>query len=336
MCFSNVEMISREHGKITCSPLINQGSLPGLSPVGEGTDGKMELLGATGPYGSIVHHEIREETYSLWHSRYILRQDMTLVITSDQPALSLNFVLKSDINYLLDGFLKDTMLEQQFNMVYIPRTKCSYTFRKNEEYALFGIQYTYGYLERWNNQFPLLKNFLNNAKNNVPAMISSAHPTATPEMKVIISDILNGMYAKPVRKMRLEGKALELLEASLEQVSSSDSGTGHIRFADSDLNKMRQARKYLLWNLGKQITLRSLAHEVGTNVFKLKKGFKLMYGVTVFEFLREERMQKARKLLRETQMPIYKIASIVGYYNPANFATTFKKRFGYSPRRFRG
>lgn len=335
MCFDRIEMISREYGKIECAPILNNPFIPDISFDREKPGGEVELFGASGTYGSIVHREVRNENYSLWHSRYSIRRNMTLAIISHQPALSLNFVLKSNINYQLDGFSKDTMLEQQFNLIYIPHARCEYVFREDEEYVFFGIQYIYSYLERWKTQFSLLKDFLNKAGNNAPAMMSSRHPALTPEMKAMVWEILQDMYIAPVRKIRLEVKALELLEAALEQISLNELGAGQLRLSDEDTEKIRKAREYLVQHLDSRITLKSLAREVGTNIFKLKTGFKRLYGATVFHFLWEERMQKARKLLLETHTPVHKIASAVGYHNPANFATSFKKRFGYPPSSLR-
>lgn len=335
MCFDRIEMISREYGKITCVPIMNNPFVPGISFDEEMPGGKVELFGAFGPYGSITHREVRNGNYSLWHSRYILRRDMTLTISAGQPSLALSFVLKSNIHYRLDGFPEDTMLEQQYNLIYIPRTKCEYAFAKGQEYELFGIHYTQDYPERWKHLFPPLEDLLDKANNNIPAMISSVHPMVTPAMKPIILDIIQCMYKDPLRKMWLEAKGLELLEASLKQVKAHSSRFKEVSLSETDLDKIKQVRKYLLKHLDNPGTLKSLAHEVGTNMFKLKKGFKLLYGVTVFEFLREERMQKAMKLLLESNMPVHSIASAIGYKNHANFTAVFNKKFGRSPRAIR-
>jgi AraC-like DNA-binding protein len=335
MCFDRIEMISREYGKINCSPIVSQDSSLRLSPIDGDTGNKVELLGASGPYGSITHREVRNGNYSLWHSRYIIRQDMTLTISAGQPSLALSFVLKSDIHYRLDGFPEDTMLEQQYNLIYIPSTKCEYAFVKGQEYELFGIHYTPDYPERWKHLFPPLNDLLDKANNNIPAMISSVHPMVTPAMKPIIRDIIQCMYEDPLRKMWLEAKGLELLEASLKQVKAHSSRFKKLSLSETDLDKIKQVRRYLLKHLDSPGTLKSLAHEVGTNMLKLKTGFKLLYGVTVFEFLRGERMQKAMKLLLDSDMPVNRIATLIGYKNHANFTAVFKKKYGRSPRAVR-
>lgn len=57
--------------------------------------------------------------------------------------------------------------------------------------------------------------------------------------------------------------------------------------------------------------------------------------MTVFEYLREERMREASRLLGNTRLPVSEIACRVGFSSSANFATAFRERFGMTPTAFR-
>lgn len=81
--------------------------------------------------------------------------------------------------------------------------------------------------------------------------------------------------------------------------------------------------------------LADLAKAVGTNSRRLNEAFRQCAGVTVFDFLREERLKEARRLLSDTSLEIQLIASQLGYSSAANFSTAFRERFGVSPRNFR-
>lgn len=327
MCFDQIEMSSREYGKIAYDTILNDNSEHLYS-------NEVRRFEAHGAYGAIIHDEVREKYYSLWRCRYLIRKDTTLTMSSDRPVLSLNFVLKNEIAFRLRGLPEGFMTERQYNLIYLPRFKCEYMFRKNEEYRIFGIHYSPDYLEQWNSLSAALTHFLDAVKAGKPVMMSRhEHPFATGEMKTVIWDILRCMYEEPLRKMRLEAKSLELLEASLAQLNARRAAP--LPLADSDIDKIRRAHRLLSERIDQSFTLRSLAQEVGTNVFKLKTGFKWLYGTAVFAFLREERMQKARKALVETDMPVYSIALMIGYKNHANFTAAFKKRFGYPPSALR-
>ncbi len=98
---------------------------------------------------------------------------------------------------------------------------------------------------------------------------------------------------------------------------------------------VRAARKLLLAHLDDTPEPAALAQAVGTNSRRLNLAFKRCVGVTVFDFLREERMKEARRLLSETSLDVQSIAKALGYGSGANFSTAFRERFGQSPRHLR-
>ena len=95
------------------------------------------------------------------------------------------------------------------------------------------------------------------------------------------------------------------------------------------------ARLRLLQHLDSTPDLNELAEAVGTNARRLNKAFRNCVGVTVFDYLREERMKEARILLSETTNEVQEIGLAVGFSSGANFATAFRERFGLTPTVFR-
>lgn len=125
-------------------------------------------------------------------------------------------------------------------------------------------------------------------------------------------------------------------EAALRQVEMAPSirpAADHASHLDTLV--FRAAQRLLHEDLAQPPDLISLAKAVGTNARRLNDAFRSCAGVTVFDYLREARMEQARKLLRETTLAVQVIASDLGYDNPANFATAFRTRYGLSPRDYR-
>lgn len=91
----------------------------------------------------------------------------------------------------------------------------------------------------------------------------------------------------------------------------------------------------LLKSLDKAPGLDELARLVGTNAKQLNMSFKAFVGLTVYEYLREERMKEARKLLVSTDIPVTDVAQVVGFSTVGTFSTAFKERFEAPPSRFR-
>jgi AraC family transcriptional regulator len=96
-------------------------------------------------------------------------------------------------------------------------------------------------------------------------------------------------------------------------------------------DKIQNAKDYIIANLDQNITIPILANYVGINQCYLKKGFKEVTGRTIFEFLKENRMVKARHILQNTQKSIQEVSSIVGYSSTSSFSQTYKNYYGISP-----
>jgi len=119
-------------------------------------------------------------------------------------------------------------------------------------------------------------------------------------------------------------------ESSFDAAEYANKPSDHV---DSIL--FNSARVYLVRSLENPPSLKELAKLVGTNSKRLNLAFKKCAGITVYEYLREERMVEARKLLFNTRLTISDVAEKVGFSSNANFSTAFKERFGMPPSKFR-
>lgn len=81
--------------------------------------------------------------------------------------------------------------------------------------------------------------------------------------------------------------------------------------------------------------LDALARRVGTNEKKLTELFRAQFGMTVYEYLVEIRLESACWHLSNTTTQIQAIAGQAGYRNPSDFSRAFRHRYGVGPRQFR-
>lgn len=91
----------------------------------------------------------------------------------------------------------------------------------------------------------------------------------------------------------------------------------------------------LSYDLAQTPSLSELARSVGTNRNTLTQEFHKAFDLSPFAWLREQRLQKAKALVVETDRPICRIGEVVGYSDSNHFSTSFRKRFGVSPRALR-
>lgn len=78
-------------------------------------------------------------------------------------------------------------------------------------------------------------------------------------------------------------------------------------------------------------TIKELAREAAMSESKLKKVFKIVYGLPPYEYYQKQRMQKAKQMLLSGDYSVKDIGYTLGYANLSNFTLAFKKVFGKLP-----
>jgi AraC-like DNA-binding protein len=118
--------------------------------------------------------------------------------------------------------------------------------------------------------------------------------------------------------------------------TSEDSIKPKLRLSFEDIRKLRKGHDIIINNLDKQLpSLKDFALQLGTNEFKLKYGFKELYGTTVYRFLKQERLRKAQMMIQHSDVSIKSIAYMVGFKSMPHFSRSFKERYGFSPSALR-
>jgi AraC-like DNA-binding protein len=160
--------------------------------------------------------------------------------------------------------------------------------------------------------------------------------TLTPctRSKRVLEQMVHHTYEGTLKNIFLHSKGLELLLFSSDQFIQNDTeeryGCRFLTQAD-DRSKIEKARAILLEQLDSPVTIRELARRVAMNECYLKKGFKAMYGTTIYDYFQKERMEKAKGLLYEKGLSVSDVAMMMGYSCISHFSTAFKKHTGLKP-----
>ncbi|ESA35328.1 transcriptional family [Leptolyngbya sp. Heron Island J] len=155
------------------------------------------------------------------------------------------------------------------------------------------------------------------------------HPSKiTPSQHRIIQQIFEWPYQGLARHLYLEGKVLELIALHISQILST-SHTSSINPMDSD--RIHTARDILIQNAAAPPSLRELAQQVELTEVRLTQGFREVFNTSVFNYLRNYRMEQACQLLKTGNLTIQEVARSIGYASRPAFVTAFKKRFKVTP-----
>ncbi|MEH2290108.1 AraC family transcriptional regulator [Nostoc sp.] len=195
-----------------------------------------------------------------------------------------------------------------------------------ERLRLFGMT--------WDNAPPLLRLLIEGKS------AKSFHQTlnrSTSAMQQALQQILNCPYEGSFKRMYLESKVLELLVLQFHQLLKKQKpSSSTLTFRSIDVERLHLAKAILQRELEHPPSLLDLARLVGLNDFKLKQGFRHLFGTTVFGYLQTCRMERARQLLNgDRELSIAEVAHHVGYASPSQFCHAFKRYIGMTPSNYR-
>jgi len=84
-----------------------------------------------------------------------------------------------------------------------------------------------------------------------------------------------------------------------------------------------------------RVALRTVARDVGMSYFHFSRAFKQSMGMSPTNYIAERRIDRAKKLIQETDLPISEVALRSGFSSQSHFTTAFRKIAGVTPRAFR-
>jgi AraC-like DNA-binding protein len=282
------------------------------------------------PLGKGYYKEIYFEGVHIGFGSAILREKMQVCFESDFETIEMHFSLKGKSTAIAENFDQKVSFEtHQHNLVYT-NSMCGKMNWESDQFQLCEINLSPSFFKKFITQeTALFDTFRNNIEKGKSSLLSIKNNHATHQMYQIIYEIMHCQREGIFKRMFLEAKVIELLLLQLEQFSSAPISSPSLK--KSDIEKIYSVREFMLHNLDSANSLIDLAHQVGTNEFTLKKGFKELFGTTVFAFWNDIKMEQARSLLLEQNINITEIAHIMGYKNQRNFSAAFKKKYGIVP-----
>ncbi|MBD1382623.1 response regulator transcription factor [Metabacillus arenae] len=157
--------------------------------------------------------------------------------------------------------------------------------------------------------------------NDVPILILSGHSDfeyARTAMRYGITDYL----LKPINRVELSEAISKLFKENEEESIETS-------------KQFQKILHYIDDHLGQEITLKHIAEYVYLNPQYVGQLFKSELDQTFTEYITEERLKRAKKLLKDTRLKVYEVAQLSGYKSPKHFMTVFKQEVGMTPVQFR-
>ena len=153
--------------------------------------------------------------------------------------------------------------------------------------------------------------------------------------RMVLEALLNHTYTDSLENIYINAQTQMLLLYSLECMLGDDKEIESFQCKflanEEDREKIIKAREVLLQHIGEPLTIKELSRKVAINECYLKKGFKELFGTTIFDFYQSQRMEHARYLLYEKGLSVTEVSVLLGYSSISHFSTAFKKHTGLKP-----
>ena len=205
---------------------------------------------------------------------------------------------------------------------------------KSKRIETFGINFnTDTFIQIGQNGNEPLKRFTDKVINKKNAILSNEWKTNNFKIQQVINEIIHCSYTDELRDLFLLSKSIELLVLQAEMYNLQQ--VHQFIKSEKDKRKLIEAKELLNTRIDNPPTIVELSKLTGINEYKLKKGFKELFGTTIFGYIHHSRMSLAKRLLLGTDKSAKEIAYETGYSSPQHFSNAFKKQFGITPNSVR-
>ncbi|MGL1934495.1 MAG: AraC family transcriptional regulator [Fibrobacterales bacterium] len=135
--------------------------------------------------------------------------------------------------------------------------------------------------------------------------------------------------------MELEGLVklvlARFLQKILTRINSSQSETVNTHNMDRAL----EAKRLIIENITSKPNIEDLAKKMSTNRVTLQKEFQSQFGVSIYQYYLNARLEKAKKLLDDGSLNVSEVGERLGYLSISQFSKSFLKKYGCNPSEYK-
>ncbi|ATW24398.1 response regulator transcription factor [Candidatus Formimonas warabiya] len=142
---------------------------------------------------------------------------------------------------------------------------------------------------------------------------------------------------KPVRRREIVNAFWKMVDPQNLILKKGENASGDIHCwnpLDPTKRIINAAKSYVLQNLRKQLTLKEVADHVGFSVSYFSTLFSKEENMTFKEYVIQSRIERAKVLLENTNLPMKTIARETGFQDPDYFSKVFSQKVGTAPSRY--
>lgn len=267
-------------------------------------------------------------------------EDVVIEMKSFQPQIGFWYCLKGYVNsYRQNVKLKE---ESKLNFSLSPATAFIYAtaasegwmhYQKGKLYKGIFLLFDYQAFKQLIGEqiVTMPKGFLDAMKDENGFYMKPI--SFTSQTKALCESIFDNPYSGKSRQFYREAKVVELLAYQIDQLTKpiKESYSSGLKLSPKEEILIEYCKNILNSSLANPPSLIELAKEIGMSTYRLKNGFRQMYGETPYRFIVDQRMTKARGLLLQKELSVSEVAMSVGFSSLGTFSNTFYEKYGIRP-----
>ncbi|HEY9259497.1 AraC family transcriptional regulator [Chitinophaga sp.] len=271
--------------------------------------------------------------YGIWYNTFSFDKEDILISSCDSPKMILRVALDNLLNFELERLGDFQLLPGQFLLFYHPNPKSIFRFSGGAIYSMLDIAMPIEYLNHFITYYPVLNDFMDRLNGNDPVSLTISPVNATAVLLDCIDKLLHCNYMGSLRGMFADARIMDIMTEVFTVAHGSN--RSEVSLTHEERQRIIAVKDLLSENLDTHYTIKDLSRMVYINEYKLKKGFQVLTGSSIFDYQLSRRIQVAQQWLRETDLSLEEIATATGYQYLSSFIAAFKQRVGITPAAYR-
>ncbi len=274
---------------------------------------------------------VRDENFDILYFSSKFEEAVTVNALSDISHVSLHFQLAGSSNAKISGINSDlSMKKGHYHLMNCVEPVSSFVFPRQQqyEYCCIGLKPSFFnsiLLECGSDYDDIVKK----NERRLPFSLYEQNRITDHLQQDILRLLLQPPLADSLKTPYLRSKVREITLLTIGHYPVKKIREKKITAADK--NSLHEVKEYLSRNYLSELTLEGISRDFLLNEFKLKSGFKMLFGMTVFGYVQKLRMEHAYTLLTSGGFTSSEVAAVVGYQSDAAFIRAFKLHYGRTP-----
>ncbi|PSL35902.1 helix-turn-helix transcriptional regulator [Chitinophaga ginsengisoli] len=246
--------------------------------------------------------------------------------------VEMNFMLEGNISQTYDGLLTKHHYNKGYhNILFNPYSTETNQLMTTGRHRIFSIHLLPERMaDLLRDYLPEFHSLANKIEKGERFVMHAPANSMDHRLKYLLHTFWDSPLQSGLGKLYFDSRILELFSRQFEILAGPIKKIPEI--GKADLERLYYVKELILNNLETPPSLKSLSDQSGLTELKLKKQFKMVFNQSIYGFLCDERLRRARQMILEGEKNISTIAYELGYAHPQHFHRAFKKQFGVTPK----